>query len=602
MQRFALPLLLSSLGLLYVGERVLDGTARTVVSSIGGVALTAAIGIALARWLSSQGSRRSANLWLFLAYKLVGDGMLVYLVQSDWLAWVSEGAAYDVLRVLWPALVILGVLPAIAMEQAMRSMAGSPEIELARVSRGARGALIIASGLVTFAAVNFVSATWNKKVDLSYFRTTAPSDSTRALVESLSAPTEVYLFYPPGNEVLVRIQDYTSELATLNEQLKVEAMDQALDPTLARELKVRKNGFIAFRSGKNTETLGVDLDFANARSTLRKLDQEFQERLVKVSRPDRIAYFTVGHLEREFGTSAEADRPPVSFLKSLLEGLGFECRRLGLSEGLGDKIPDDATLLVVAGALEPMLDGERAAIDAFLRGGGSALVFVDPDHGTPDAKLLALMGLEVPDGIAADRESQFRAPGLPVGPYNFATNQTALHPMTSSFRNTSRRLFYAVMGTGALRKVDKPPEGITVRVAVRSRPGAFIDSNGDTVQQPEEKSGDGGALSLAVVVEFGGKDEKDTKQGRVVVFGDADAASNALLGNPGNANLVADGVRWLANDEDVAKGAPTVEEDVKIMHRKDEDSLWFYGTTLASPGIVLGLGLLYTFRRRRRHS
>ncbi|MEO1172234.1 MAG: DUF4350 domain-containing protein, partial [Myxococcota bacterium] len=553
----------------------------------------------LTRWLGSTGSRRKANFWLFLAYKLVGDAMLVYLIQSDWLAWVSEGAAYDVLQVLWPAMLILGVAPAIAMERAMSSMAGAPEIELARVARGARGALIIACGLVTFASVNFVSARWNKKADLSYFRTTAPSESTRALVESLSEPTEVFLFYPPGNEVLVRVQDYTDELAPLSGQLTVQTLDQALDPTLARELKVRKNGVIAFRSGKNTETLNVDIDFTNARTVLRKLDQEFQERLVKVSRPERIAYFTVGHLEREFGASRDAERAPVSDLKSLLEGLGFQCRRLGLSEGLGDAIPDDATLIVIAGAVEPMLDGERAAIRAFLEGGGGVLMFVDPDHGEPDAELLASMGIRVPKGLAADKESQIRAPGRPLSPYNFATNQTALHPMSSSFRNTSRRLFYATMGSGALKKVDKPPEGVTVRVVVRSRPGAFVDANGDRVRQTEEKEDENAALSLGVVAEFEGKGEK---KGRAIVFGDADAASNTLIRNPGNAYLIVDGVRWLAHDEDVAKGAPTLEEDVKIMHRKDEDSLWFYGTTLASPALVLGLGLLYTFRRRRRHS
>jgi hypothetical protein len=40
------------------------------------------------------------------------------------------------------------------------------------------------------------------------------------------------------------------------------------------------------------------------------------------------------------------------------------------------------------------------------------------------------------------------------------------------------------------------------------------------------------------------------------------------------------------------------DEDVKIVHRKDEDLAVFYGTTFGIPGLVLLLGFIV--RRRRR--
>ncbi len=593
--RFALPTLLGSLALLYIGERVLDGTPRSVVSGIAGLLLATAFALALQRFLRSEGNHRRAALWSFLAYKTVGDSVLVYLVQSDWLAWVTEGTLFDVLRVSWPALMLLGAAPAIAMEMSLRTMRGAPEIELARVGRAAKGALVVAFTLLTFASLNFIGATWNRKVDLSYFKTTAASESTKALVESLTDDVEVFLFYPPGNEVLGRIRDYLAELEPLNARLKVEERDQALEPDLARELQVRGNGYVVVRHGKNTEKLSLDLDLADARRVLRRLDGEMQERLLRVTRPDRVAYFTTGHLEREWYSRMDDPRLPLSELKGLLEGMGFEVKTLGLADGLGEAVPEDATIVVVAGPTEHLIESERASLLAYLRQGGSLLYAVEPDHGTPDVEMLVALGLRMSEGLVASDRAQVRIPGKPLSPYNLATNNTQIHQIVNSFSATSRRLAFVVLGAGSLSLADAQPTGVSARLVLKTSPEAFIDGNGNRSRDPGEASG---AQTLVAAVDVTGGEQK----GKAVVLSDADALANGVLNNPGNAFLVVDSVRWMAGDTDIAKGAPVNEEDVKIIHRKDEDKYWFYGTTLASPVLVLALGLLYTRRRRRFHS
>jgi hypothetical protein len=42
------------------------------------------------------------------------------------------------------------------------------------------------------------------------------------------------------------------------------------------------------------------------------------------------------------------------------------------------------------------------------------------------------------------------------------------------------------------------------------------------------------------------------------------------------------------------------EEDVRIVHKKDEDAVWFYASTLGMPVLVAGLGLVMTRGRKRR--
>ena len=62
---------------------------------------------------------------------------------------------------------------------------------------------------------------------------------------------------------------------------------------------------------------------------------------------------------------------------------------------------------------------------------------------------------------------------------------------------------------------------------------------------------------------------------------------------------VMDAVKWLGGDEEIM-GAPASEEDIRLVHSRKEDQIWFYLTIFAMPALVLGGGLAFTLRRRRR--
>ncbi|MEM6731244.1 MAG: DUF4350 domain-containing protein, partial [Myxococcota bacterium] len=281
--------------------------------------------------------------------------------------------------------------------------------------------------------------------------------------------------------------------------------------------------------------------------------------------------------------------------RNALESQGFEIKTLGLAEGLGNEVPTDATLVVVAGPTEALLESEREALFAFLRRGGSLFYLVEPDHGQPDEAMLQGLGLAMTKELVASNRAQVRIPGSPLSPYNIAMNNTTMHPVTNSYRSTSRRLAFVVLGAGALTKSDTAPKGVTAKLVVRTDAQGFVDANGDRARQDDEAPG---SQAVVAIVDVKGPDAT----GHAVVMSDVDAVANGVVRNPGNGYIVVDAVRWMAGDESFAKGAPTSEEDVKILHRKDEDKAWFYGTTLASPALVLALGLLYTRRRRRLHS
>ena len=88
-------------------------------------------------------------------------------------------------------------------------------------------------------------------------------------------------------------------------------------------------------------------------------------------------------------------------------------------------------------------------------------------------------------------------------------------------------------------------------------------------------------------------------EGRAVIIGDGDFMTDKIARNPGNMLVFVDSLAWLIGEERIS-GATTSEEDVAIEHSRDEDKLWFYGSTFAVPLPVLLFGMWMARRRRRQ--
>ena len=121
--RLPLPLTLAGLLFLYIGERTLAGAAHWAVSGLGLALILGSLGASIVRWQQADANRKTASGRLALEYGLVVVGLLVYAVQLDVLELVPDGDLKSSLQVLWPAIVILGLAPAITMEMALASMA-----------------------------------------------------------------------------------------------------------------------------------------------------------------------------------------------------------------------------------------------------------------------------------------------------------------------------------------------------------------------------------------------------------------------------------------------------------------------------------------------
>ena len=182
------------------------------------------------------------------------------------------------------------------------------------------------------------------------------------------------------------------------------------------------------------------------------------------------------------------------------------------------------------------------------------------------------------------------------------TNRFSSHASVSTLSRSSSHVAVIFPGASSL---DKKPGATDFKIdfAIKSLPTVFADANDNLERDPDEKRG---VVNLAAAVtrsvprppDYTGKDPPEL---RAFVIADADALSDAAFSLEPNVLLAADVIRWLGGEESFS-GAIASHEDVRIEHTKQKDAAWFYATILGAPGLVLGLGLAVTRRRKPKAS
>ncbi len=585
-----------------IAERIAGaGTALTVIVVGRTVLLLALLGWGAARMVQAKAERKVLWRWALLCYVVGFVGLLLYTAQSELgtrllgtpLSQASPKLAVA-FQALFPALLVLSLVPLALLEVSAAAMARAPVLETDR----ARGALFSGLGtafvlIFAFSAM-YVATQLDVTWDLSYFRTARPGESSRKIVQGLNEPLQVTLFFPPANDVGEAVAQYFRELGQESPQLQVERLDQAVEPARARELGVSTNGVVVFSRGEQREVHTVGLDIDRARGQLSRLDQEVQKRLLTVARPRRVLYLTTGHGERGDGAPVpgQTSRPTLAQLKELMRAQNVEVQPLGVAEGLGTEVPRDAGAVAIIGPTKEFLPEEVAALHEYLDKGGRLWIALDPEGPAYEA-LLAPLGLQYLNTPLANDQVYFRATRQPSDRINLGTASYSSHPSISTLAALGQQAPVAFLGAGALQTASSPPKDVGHDLTVRAHPATFLDKDGDFVEDEGEERRE---WPLVISVEKTGSGKEPA---RAVVMADSDALADGVLPNLGNAYLALDTLRWLTGEEAIS-GTVSTEEDVPIQHTRAQDVVWFYATVLLAPAVVLAVGFFVTRRRGRR--
>lgn len=627
----AWPTLIFFLGLflMYLGERVLDrDKIRPILDGLGVAAALAGLVLLAARAQKSGSSEdKRAHLWLLGAGATALLGIGCYFAFKLGAASLRESLAkgYDradaLASLLFPALLLLGALPMIFMQRALQSMTDgdgyAEAVELSRVRYSGQSGVTLALVLIFCFAVNYIGAERNTKVDLARFRSTRPSEATRKVIQNLSRPIKATLFFPNPNEVREQIVPYFDDLSKLSPSFTYEVLDHALEPNRARDVSASGNGLIVLSSlddkgqssQRETVNIGTNIDLAH--NALATFDGDVQKKLLTLTRPGRIAYFTTGHGERgfdlgaDFNPMAEDLRAPVGSLRTLLQRLGYEVRTLGVGQGLGQKVPGDAALVLITGATEKFLPEEVSTLVDYLNQGGHVFVALDPSAAQTAADLAPVLkvgGVKYNPQVLCNDDVYLVRTRKSSDKANVVSQSFSSHVSVTTLARNAGRASVVLPKTGWFERDGAAPAGVQTDFTLRSMPKTYADTNANFALDSGEKQQ---VFEVAAAIQKplteAGKDAKSKKEMRMGLIGSVDAVSDLGMSAQANIVLMHDTIKWLTQDEALVGEMPQ-EQDLPIQHTKDQDKVWFYSTILAAPLLVLGLGLTYTRRVRRRRA
>jgi hypothetical protein len=595
----------------FVGERLIGAGSARSITGFGVLLVLLAAGLRLARAQKAKGHARSVERSILGLYGLGVLALLLYFLQSDLATSLFAGKMLEkdwprlavAFAALWPALALGSLLPLLLVEMAYASVARAPQLESLRIRDAMLSGLGLAGALVFAFSLCYVASERDKKLDLSYFRTARPGESTRKIARTLDQPVQVSLFFPPASEVKEEVLGYFNDLKLESKMVEVATYDHAIDPAKAKELGVSGNGIVVVSRGQRREQLSVGTELEAARSQLRNLDKEIQKRFLQVARPGRTVYLTTGHGERSATPANDTDkRATIKDLREALGQQGYAVRELGAAEGLAADVPKDAAIVMIIGPRTAFLPEEVASLSRYLDNAGRVFLALDPNNGSDtgwDAKeLLGPLGLKFNQVTLANDQIFAARFHQPSDRANIATGSYSSHPAVTTLGRLGMRAPLILLGAGSFEEEKGKPSTVSVDFAVRAHPATWNDINGN--YQFDSAGGEtrkGWQLAAALTKKKAGVPTKPVEEGRLLALGDSDAVSDEVLRNPGNAYLLLDGVKWLLGDEAIT-GEVSSEVDTPIQHTHKEDVWWFYSTIFLAPMVTLGLG--WAVMRRRR--
>ena len=263
--------------------------------------------------------------------------------------------------------------------------------------------------------------------------------------------------------------------------------------------------------------------------------------IVKLTRTgDKTVYFLEGHGENPIDGENGAAEEGFQQAAEALRNENYKVEKLLLAAK--SDVPEDADVVVIAGASRLMLDEERDALDRYIKRGGAVLAMVDPRVRTDMVAKLGEWGIELGDDIIVDRE--LAVFGRATTP--FASQYAQDHPITQNLSE------YTMFHVARSVKPNAGVEGRFTEIVLTGRESwAERDLEQFYSEGRAEFDGEdlGGPVPIAVagtVILEGA--EGASQEARLAVFGDTDFASNQIIGSYQNRDLFVNTINWLLGD------------------------------------------------------
>lgn len=259
-----------------------------------------------------------------------------------------------------------------------------------------------------------------------------------------------------------------------------------------------------------------------------------------------------------------------------------------------DEVPEDASVVIVAGPEKDFFKDEFGKLEKYLRRGGRLFFMVDPFVLDTTVNFIKRYGIKPDDNVIVDQVSKT------LGGDNLAPTVANYepHPITKDFRLMT---FFPI--TRSLELTDSQIEDVSTFAIAKSLPSAWGETNKDElakgVANYVEAEDAIGPLTIAAVAELASNVDGKIKKGELMVIGDSDFAANAYADVAGNLDFFMNSVNWLAEEGDRIAIRPKKAAMDPIMFSNRQMAAISGINALLLPLLVLGAGIWINVRRRR---
>lgn len=374
-----------------------------------------------------------------------------------------------------------------------------------------------------------------------------------------------------------RTSDLLASFAQQNPRVSAVFVDAEKSIQETKRYSVLKNGTVVVEAGGKH----------------RKVEQVTEPALVTAvlqvtSKHEPVVCFSAGNGEHGMEDESASG---VAMLAQVLTASNHKVQRISL---LQDTPPQPCNAVVIAGVPNGLpADVLKGMLVALVNGGGRLALLVDPPADPALAAWVSHFGITIGQGLVIDNSPQGQAVG--AGPESPLATGYTTHPIARGFG-----LGTLYSRAAALTVAKSADFGVPAPLAATgSRSFERVDLLSRSTQFTEGRDRPG-PITLAAVSRLSkGPAFPPETEGRLVVFGDSDWVTNALIGQQGNRDLALRAVAWLAGEEDARIVSVSDRENRRISMTESTRVVLYLVCLGLLPLIPLVAGIVQFVRSRR---
>ncbi len=454
----------------------------------------------------------------------------------------------------------------------------------ARLGLGTGVAIVAVLALVIF--LGALAGRHHLRWDFSQGQSHTLAPQTVKVLKGLQQPVKAYAFFKDNQAGRRQAEDELAKYAYLNRHFSYQFINPDAEPAMAKRFGVRAYGTVVLVAGKKEERIQLPEE------------QALTNALIRLTRKGKkTVYFLAGHGEPSLDGLAKED---YSHLKKAITGNNYVVKSLLLATS--SQVPPDASVVIIAGARKDLFPQEKQRLSAYLAGGGSLLIMLDPISHAGLKGWLDKRGIVVGDDLVLDKNSSLfgMSPAVPM------VMQYGFHDITRPLEGTF--CFFPEARSVSLKA--KLPQNVKGVELMKTSANSWAETNLKALEHGEanfekEKGDTMGPISLGVAVTITGQKPKDAPadkpapKGHLVVLGDSEFANNNNLDQAGNRDLVLNSVSWLAEEEDLVSIRAKKRGNQPLLLQPAQARLVFWLPVVVWPLALAVLGAVVVIRRRK---